>query len=221
MISKCWKWIASFARVAVAKFRLGNRLELPASGKPIYLGRGVRLQVQPNGKLVLGSGCYFDDYSRIQVSANATLKCRNHVYCNTNVRINANESITIGDHTMIGPNVCIFDHDHVFDSEGVHADLTSSPISIGNRCWIAANSVVTRGVSLCDGILIGGAVVTRSLEIPGVYAGMPCRMVHQILHEDGVTHVEHSAQTQDGNHSAQDSQWNLSASHLQTSSKRS
>lgn len=191
MISKCWKWAASFVRVAVAKLKLGNRLVLSASGKPVYLGRGVRLRVQPGGKLILGAGCYFDDYSRIQVAGNAVLQCHNHVYCNTNVRINANALISIGEHTMIGPNVCIFDHDHVFDAGGVHTELTDAPISIGNRCWLAANSVITKGVSICDKVLIGGgSVVTRSLDAPGVYAGAPCHLIRQILGKDDVTHID-------------------------------
>lgn len=190
MISKYWKWTASFVRVAIAKFRLGNRLALPASGKPVYLGRKVRLQVQSGGKLILESGCYFDDYSRIQVAGKAVLRCHNHVYCNTNVRINANEAITIGEYTMLGPNVCIFDHDHVFDAEGVCAELAGSPVSIGNKCWIASNSVITRGVSICDRVLIGaGSVVTHSLDVPGVYAGAPCHLIRQIVCKDDATHI--------------------------------
>ena len=172
------KWGASALRVLVAKVRLGGRLRIDRGSKPVYLGRGVRLMVKPNGQIHFGAGAYIDDYSRLQVDDGASLHIGSYAYLNTNCRIVAAENIEIGSHTMLGPNVCVYDHDHVFDEDGVHGDLKSSPIHLGERCWIAANSLVTRGVEIADNILIGGAsVVTDSLLEPGVYVGTPARLI--------------------------------------------
>ncbi len=44
----------------------------------------------------------------------------------------------------------IVDHDH--DYRGSLEDMVSSPVFIGNRVWIGANAVITRGVSIGQGI---------------------------------------------------------------------
>ena len=181
MISKMTKWSMSMLRLIFAKIRFGGKLVLKHDGKPIYLGRGVRLMIGENAELRLGSGCYIDDYSRIQVSDNAVMSLEDHVYLNTNNRFVASKSILIKNNCMFGPNVCVFDHDHIFDSKGVHPQKNSSSIQIGSNCWVAANTVITRGVTIADNTLIGaGSVVTRSLDKPGVYAGSPASFIHRI-----------------------------------------
>lgn len=180
---KLTKWGASALRLIVAKIRLGKRLSLCLNGKPPYLGRGVRLCAKKGGRIRLDSSVYIDDHSRLQANEGGCLVVSEGVYMNTNCRIVAAERVDIGAHTMLGPNVCVFDHDHVFDAGGVHAELKSSPVVIGQRCWVAANALVTKGVTVADGTLVGGgSVVTRSLPKPGVYVGAPAR---PIRHTEG------------------------------------
>ena len=179
------KWGASALRVLLAKVRLGSRLRIDRGPRPVYLGRGVRLLAKPNGKIHFGAGAYIDDYSRLQVDDGAFLYIGSYAYLNTNCRVVAAEDIEIGSHTMLGPNVCVYDHDHVFDEAGVHGELKSSPIHLGERCWIAANSLITRGVEIGDNVLIGGAsVVTDSLLEPGVYVGAPVRLIKRLSNEN-------------------------------------
>lgn len=161
-LGKLVKWGASSVRVAAAKLRLGSRLGLPRGGKPVYLGRGVRLMVEPGGRMELGAGAYIDDRSRLQVGSGARMRVGDHVYMNTNVRAVAAQSIDIGGHTMLGPNVCVYDHDHEFDADGVHGGLKAAPVRIGERCWIGANALVTRGVTISDRILAGGGASSRA-----------------------------------------------------------
>lgn len=176
-LGKALKWGAGVMRVVAAKARLGGRLRLPHGGKPVYLGRGVRIMVEPGGRLELGAGVYVDDWSRLQIGPKARLRVGAGTYMNTNVRITAMQDVTIGERCQVGPNVCVFDHDHVFDDDGVHPELVTSPISIGARCWLGANALVTGGVTIADRTLVGGgAVVTRSLTEPGVYVGSPARL---------------------------------------------
>lgn len=161
MMGKCLKWCASAARVACVKIRLGSRLRLPRGGKPVYLGRAARLYVAPDGVMVLGSGVYIDDLCRLQVMPGARMELSGGCYFNTNCRVVAADSVCVGGHTMFGPNACVFDHDHVFDSEGVHGELVSSPIEIGDCCWLGANVLVTKGVHIADRICISGGLPSR------------------------------------------------------------
>ncbi len=180
-LRKIFKWIPGLVRVALAKLRLGSKLSLSRGGKPAFLGRGVRLSVVDGGILELGSGVYIDDFSRFQVCENARLSIGSDCYFNTNCRVVACEEISIGEHTMIGPNVCMFDHDHLFSVDGVHRKVTSSSTTIGERCWIGANTLVTKGASIGDRICVGGgSVVSRPLSIPGVYVGAPAHLVREL-----------------------------------------
>ena len=83
-------------------------------------------------------------------------------YLNTNCRLVAAEHVELGAHTMLGPNVCVFDHDHVFDAEGVHGQIVSAPIAIGERCWLGAHALVTKGVIVADRICVGGGASSRA-----------------------------------------------------------
>ena len=160
-MSRFIKWTASAVRVAAAKARLGRRLRLPHGGKPVYLGRGARLVVEEGGAMELGRGAYVDDRCRLQVTAGARMSIGEGCYLNTNCRVVAAEDIRIGALTMFGPNVCVFDHDHIFDADGVHGELASAPISIGERCWLGADALVTKGVVISDRVCVGGGLSSR------------------------------------------------------------
>lgn len=195
-IGKLFKWCASAVRLVSAKLKLGSKLQLPMGGKPVYIGRGVRLVVSPGGVMVLGRGVYIDDRSRLQVSAGAHMELGEGCYLNTNCRIVAADTIYVGAHTMFGPNSCAFDHDHIFDAEGVRGELKSAPIKIGDRCWVGANALITKGVAICDRVCVGGgSVVTRSLLEPGVYAGSPARLIRRTsFRDDAINGVSGSIQ---------------------------
>lgn len=155
LLGKLIKWGTSSLRVVVAKLQLGSRLRLHRGGKPVYLGHGVRLMVQPGGHMELGAGAYIDDSSRLQVNSSATMRVGDCVYMNTNVCVVAAECIEIGSHMMIGPNVCIYDHDHVFDTDGMHSELKTAPGHIGEHCRVGSGAIVTCGTKLASRIIAG------------------------------------------------------------------
>jgi acetyltransferase-like isoleucine patch superfamily enzyme len=56
-----------------------------------------------------------------------------------------------------------------------------SPIRIGNRVFIGFNVTILPGVSITDNCVIGaGSVVSKSIHVPGVYAGNPAKFVREI-----------------------------------------
>ena len=173
-LSKATKWGASAIRLTAAKVRLGRRLRLLRGGKPIYLGNGAVLKADEESTIVLGAGCYLDDRTRVEALKGGSVEIGENVFMNTNCRVVSIDSIRIEEKSMFGPNVCIYDHDHLFDDDGVHGELLPSCVHIGKKSWIAANSVITKGVRIGDKVLVGaGSVVTSSLLRSGVYAGTP------------------------------------------------
>ena len=87
--------------------------------------------------------------------------------------------LQIGDDCSISAGVQIYTHDTVdWAISGGVAAIHRSPVSIGNRVYIGPNTIVSRGVTIGDGCVIGANSFVNS-DIPsGVKAwGTPCKVV--------------------------------------------
>ena len=85
------------------------------------------------------------------------------------------ELVSIGNDCFIGHGV-MFINDK-FDLQGpAKGDREKwRPTSIGNNVSVGSNATVMP-VTICDDVVIGaGAVVTKDIYEPGIYAGNPCR----------------------------------------------
>jgi maltose O-acetyltransferase len=91
-------------------------------------------------------------------------------------------SIDIADGVALGVGVTLTAVSHeIGPSENRAGSVTSAPISIGRGAWLGARVIVLPGVTVAPGCIIGaGAVVTRSTEPDGVYAGTPARRVRTL-----------------------------------------
>lgn len=129
-VRKSAKWAAGMLRAAGARAGSKGRVEV-AKGKPLYLGKGARLSVSEGATCRIGSGVYLSPGCVVEVLPGASLSLGDGVYMNDGCRVVAAESIEVGPDTIFGPDVKVYDHDHVFDKGGVHAELVTSPVSIG------------------------------------------------------------------------------------------
>jgi acetyltransferase-like isoleucine patch superfamily enzyme len=89
--------------------------------------------------------------------------------------------ITVGPNTLVGPEVAFITADHARGSDGkASGQYRSLPIEIGADCWLGARAMVLGGVRIADGCVVGaGAVVTKNLDVPGVYAGSPAKLIRR------------------------------------------
>lgn len=186
LLSKLLKWGSSYLRLLIAKAALGRKLAisqkwLSRGGKPLYIGNGARIRIAKGASVYVGSGVYLSEGCLLQALPGAKIVIEDNVFLNANTRIVASESVTIGAETMFGPNCAVYDHDHVFDMNGVHPELIAKPVVIGARTWIAANCLITKGVTIADCCLVaGGSVVTKSLDSKGIYGGAPAQFLKAI-----------------------------------------
>lgn len=84
--------------------------------------------------------------------------------------------ITIGDNVTIAPRVHILAHDA---STKTHLGYTKiGKVSIGDRVFIGASSIIMPGVEIGDDAIIGaGSVVTKDVPKGSVAAGNPARVL--------------------------------------------
>lgn len=100
---------------------------------------------------------------------------------NTNVQLGASAGrIIIGDNVMIAANVVIraVNHGMRKDAAMRFQPHTYGEIIIEDDVWIGSNAVITSGVTLSKGTVVGaGAVVTKSTEPYSIVGGVPARKI--------------------------------------------
>jgi acetyltransferase-like isoleucine patch superfamily enzyme len=122
----------------------------------------------------IGDDCFVGPFVEIQkgVTVGARTRVQSHSFiC---------ELVEIGEDCFVGHGV-MFTND-TFATGGPATGRTDlwRPTRIGRRVSIGSNATLLP-VSICDGTVIGaGAVVTRNIEIRGVYAGNPARLLRKL-----------------------------------------
>lgn len=83
--------------------------------------------------------------------------------------------IRIGKHTLIGPHCQFYTPQHPMDYvERREEKGTAYPITIGEDCWLGGNVVVCPGVTIGNRCIIAaGSVVTKDIPDDSLAAGVP------------------------------------------------
>lgn len=122
----------------------------------------------------IGSNTFIGPFVEIQkdVTIGEHCKIQSHTFiC---------ELVTIGSHCFIAHGV-MFIND-AFEKNGpARGDKNFwKKTSIGNNVSIGSNATIMP-VTICDQAVIGaGAVVTKDITVPGVYAGNPAKMLRKL-----------------------------------------
>lgn len=115
--------------------------------------------IQGKGKFVLGENSYIESFSVIGV----------------------NEKIEIGRNVMIANSVSIRDTDHNFedlDKPMLFQGIKTQPVCIKDNVWIGHGVVITKGVTIHSGAIVGAnAVVTKDVPENAVVGGVPARII--------------------------------------------
>ena len=86
--------------------------------------------------------------------------------------------VFFGSHAIVSQGGYICGATHDFDDPGF--PLLAYSMTIGAYAWICARAVVSPGVNVAEGAVLGlASVATRDLEPWGIYAGSPAVKVKQ------------------------------------------
>ena len=96
-------------------------------------------------------------------------------------------SITIGDNVLVGGNCKIIDNDfHPIALEdrrqGLNGDrIKKAPIVIGDDCFIGMNSIILKGTTLGNNVIVGaGSVVHGQFPDNCIVAGNPAKIIKML-----------------------------------------
>lgn len=140
-----------------------------SSIRDVVFGKNVTI-VQPSNiyECNLGDDCFVGPFVEIQKD----------VIIGSNCRIQSHSFIcslvSLGNNCFVGHGV-VFLND-LFTNGGPSGNPSLwKKTTIGNNVYFGSNSTILP-VSICDNVVIGaGAVVTKSITVPGIYAGNPAR----------------------------------------------
>lgn len=151
-------------------------IKLPASIRHVDFGENVKV-VEPANiyGCKIGSNTFVGPFVEIQKDVIIGEQCRiqSHTFiC---------ELVTIGNNCVIGHGV-MFINDLFSTGQPARGNKEQwKATKIGNNVYIGSNATILP-VEICDNVVIGaGAVVTKNITKPGIYAGNPARFMRQPL----------------------------------------
>lgn len=128
------------------------------------LGRDTRLSFANTSQVIFGGHLVSDGRLTIIAGQSAHLTIGERTYFNEGTMISCLEEVSIGAGCRFGPNVKVFDNDHKFSArDGVSQEHTTSPVTIGDHCWLGANVTILRGTEIGDNCVIGAGCVVKGV----------------------------------------------------------
>lgn len=122
----------------------------------------------------IGDDCFVGPFVEIQRGARIGSRCKvqSHAFiC---------ELVTIGDDCFISHGAMFINDTFATGGPAGGDKARWKSTLIGNRVSIGTNATIMP-VRIVDGVVVGaGAVVTRDLLVPGVYAGNPARLIRPL-----------------------------------------
>ena len=121
----------------------------------------------------IGAGSFVGPFVEIQKGVNIGKRCRiqSHAFiC---------ELVTLGDECFISHGA-MFVNDLFGTGGPAENPELWRPTKLGKRVSVGTNATILP-VTICDQVVIGaGAVVTKDITVPGIYAGNPARLLRRL-----------------------------------------
>lgn len=146
---------------------------------------GDVLDALREGRLELGPQVIFEPGVWLTAPAPARIRIGEGTFLNLGVMVAATELVEIGAHCMFANGCFVTDGNHSFDDPALPVPwqgfTSKGPTRIGDNVWCGANVVVTSGVTIGERCVIGAnSVVTTDLPPFSIAAGAPAKVLRRI-----------------------------------------
>ncbi len=146
---------------------------------------GNVLEAITDGRLQLGPQVHTEPNVWITVGPEAHVQIGEGTFLNQGVMVAAVDRVEIGAHCMFANGSFITDGNHRFDDPQRPVPWqgfdSKGPTIIGDNVWAGANVVITSGVTIGERCVIGAnSVVTGDLPPFSIAAGAPAKVIRTI-----------------------------------------
>lgn len=149
-------------------------------GKGSSIRWRTRVDVLPFNRFKLGAGSTIEDFSTVNNGVGDVLIGDNTLIGMGNTIIGP---ITIGNNVIFAQNIVASALNHEYRDPNIPIHLQpilTGAIVVEDDCWIAANAVITAGVTIGKhSVIAAGAVVTKSIPPYSVAVGNPAKVLKQ------------------------------------------
>jgi acetyltransferase-like isoleucine patch superfamily enzyme len=154
-----------------------------------YPIEGEVLEALDEGRLKIGAGTLLEPGCWLTLSADARIEIGEGCFLNRNTMLAALDLIEIGDHVMFANGCFVGDAAHRFDDPDQPVPwqgfTSKGPVRIGDNAWFGVNCVVTSGVTIGERCVIGAnSVVTEDLPPRTIAAGSPAKVIKEIEYSE-------------------------------------
>lgn len=120
-------------------------------------------------------------YPDVWIFPGKGLNIGNDVDLALGVIITTNGGVFIGDRVLIGYRAQILSANHRIPENRKSifaAGHVTKKVSIGDDCWIGANSIILPGVTIGEGAVVAaGSIVTKDIPPFAIVAGIPAKII--------------------------------------------
>jgi acetyltransferase-like isoleucine patch superfamily enzyme len=178
-----WRWYErnslpwNRARIHWEFARRGAFCRWPVHGNLLEMFADGRLEVGEQALLEPGAWLTAPPPGRIRIGAGTFL--------NLGVQVAAVDRVDIGAHCMLANGCFVTDGNHRFDDPvrpvPWQGFTSKGPTILGDNVWCGANVVITSGVTIGTRCVIGAnSVVTTDLPPYSIAAGAPARVLRKV-----------------------------------------
>lgn len=147
-------------------------------GKGSTVRSRTRMDVLPFNQFQLGANSTIEDFCTVNNGVGDVLIGDNALIGMGNVIIGP---VSIGNNVIFAQNIVAsgLNHEYRDVNQPIQAQkILVAPIVVEDDCWIAANSVITSGVTIGKhSVVAAGAVVTKDIPPYSVAVGNPARVI--------------------------------------------
>ena len=146
---------------------------------------GNVLEALRQGRLEIGPQTLLEPHVWITAPGGARVRIGEGTFLNIGVMVAAVELVEIGSHCMFANGCFVTDGNHRFDDPDRPVTWqgfsSKGPTRVGDNVWCGANVVITSGVTIGARCVIGAnSVVTTDLPPRSIAAGAPARVLKEI-----------------------------------------
>ncbi len=164
------------------------RLHYEFARRRAYYRRPVHgnvLEMLREGRLEIGEHALLEPHVWLTAPAPGRIRIGAGTFLNLCVMVAAVQLVEIGDHCMLANGCFVTDGNHRFDDPELPVPwqgfTSKGPTRIGDNVWCGANVVITSGVTVGRRCVIGAnSVVTTDLPPFSIAAGSPARVLRTI-----------------------------------------